>query len=59
MEREYYGFGEWVIVDNDPKDDRQVIQYDVLNDEYTLDKNGVWDYVKSNRVYMLQLQPTK
>lgn len=43
-------FGEWVIVDNNPEDERQVIQYDPLNDEYTLDKNGAWDYVKSHRV---------
>lgn len=46
-------FGSWVIVDGNPQDERQVIDYDVLNDQYTLDKNGQWDYVKADRIITL------
>lgn len=45
-----FDFGTWVIVDFDQNDKRQVIQWDPLNREYTLDKNGVWEQIADNRV---------
>lgn len=50
MKHEEINFGTWVIVDNDPTDQRQVVDYYPLQQEYKLDKNGVWDYATADRV---------
>lgn len=46
-------FGQWVIVDNNPEDQRQVVDFDILNDKYMLDKNGVWGWFETNRIKKL------
>lgn len=46
-------FGEWVIIDGDELNQGQVVDYDVLNNEYTVDKNGSWQSYKASSISKL------
>lgn len=45
-----FRFGEWVCIDNDPSNEGQVIDFDVLNDAYCIDKNGKWQWHNSDKI---------
>lgn len=51
--------GTWVIVDGQ-ESGWQVVDYDVLQDRYTLDKNGYWEFIDANRIKvdLNYIQPT-
>ena len=47
-------FGAWVYMNDDEFNQGQVVDYDVLNDEYMVDRNGQWSWFKRKQVQLLK-----
>ena len=46
-------FGAWVKINDDEFNQSQVVDYDVLNDKYMIDKNGKWSWYDRDKVEIL------
>ena len=48
-------FGVWVFIDGDKLNEGQIVDYDVLNDKYMIDKNGMWTWHDASKVEVSDL----
>lgn len=49
-------FGAWVFINDDEFNQGQVVDYDVLNDKYCIDKNGRWEWFDRKTVKILEFK---
>lgn len=49
-------FNQWVYLNDDEFNQGQVVDYDVLNDAYMVDKNGRWSWHNIKDVSVLNLK---